>query len=875
MKIRLKTDYRTNHNEVLEVVVDNKSYPLKNGAIQSEKIVDIHSQTGTIEYRYRVGEKEEWGKPHTLTVGENVEQCLVVDRWQDMPKNSPFYTSLFTQSVFKRVEPKCSVLEENSVVVAVNSPIVEPSQTVVMVGSAGELGSWSVKDGVKMCDSKFPLWLTPSLPKSDALLSAEFKFVIVDTLTGDVVAWEEGENRTLCSLLGEKENSIQITLTQPIFSLPLWRGAGVAIPVFSLRSENSMGVGDFMDLKKMVDWAAITKQKIIQILPINDTTMTHTWQDSYPYNANSIFALHPQYIAPTKVGILKDSKLQKEYEAKGAELNALESIDYEAVTKLKNNYMQQLYSEIGEEQLSSEEFKAFFKKNSYWLEPYALFSLLRDKYLSVEFSAWGKESLYSEELMAEYRNDHFTELGYYYYVQYNLHLQLVEVREYAQTKNVVFKGDIPIGVSRTSVDVWVSPELFHLNSQAGAPPDDFSIMGQNWGFPTYNWAEMAKDGYSWWNRRFKKMAEYFDAYRIDHILGFFRIWEIPLDAVHGLLGHFSPSMPFSVDEMRNNYGFYFEKSYCTSSINDWIVDEFFKEDADKVRAKYLDSNGDGTYTLKPQFDSQTKIKAHFNGKETPFCTALMSLLNEVLFIEDPYQKEHYHPRISAQNSYKFRAMNDYDKERFNALYNHFYYHRHNDFWYKEAMAKLPALVRATEMLTCGEDLGMIPDCVPAVMDSEQILSLEIQRMPKNPQLEFGEPYNYPYRAVCTTSTHDMNPLRAWLLEDFDTSNRYARQMLGIDCDIVNESMNDIAGIVCEAILEQHLHSPAMWTILPLQDWLSMDEKLRNSDPNSERINVPANSRHYWRYRMHLTIEKLITQDNFNSKLRAMIGESWR
>ncbi|MFI3282620.1 MAG: 4-alpha-glucanotransferase, partial [Rikenellaceae bacterium] len=460
--------------------------------------------------------------------------------------------------------------------------------------------------------------------------------------------------------------------------------------------------------------------------------------------------------------------------------------------------------------------------------------------------------------------------AYYYFVQYNLHIQLLEAREYARSKGVAFKGDIPIGVSRTSVDVWVTPKLFHLNSQAGAPPDDFSVLGQNWGFPTYNWREMAKDGYAWWSARFKKMAEYFDAYRIDHILGFFRIWEIPLDAVHGLLGHFSPAMPLSEEEIEG-YGFSFNKSYVQPDINHWLLRELFAESANEVEKKYLKKCKGGVgYALKTTYNTQAKIAQKVEDESLHL--PLMTLLDEVLFIEDPYKKGYYHPRISAQGTFKYRAMSEADKRSYDALYNNFYYHRHNDFWFTEAFAKLPALVGATDMLTCGEDLGMIPSCVPEVMEKLSILALEIQRMPKDPAVTFANPERYDYHTVCTTSTHDMTPLRAWLGEDESLSQRYVAEVLGIEGF---DASQDPEPYICEKIISQHLASPAMWTILPLQDWLSIDKSLRAEDRNSERINIPASSRHYWRYRMHISLEELLAAEVYNTKIATLVIESGR
>ena len=387
-----------------------------------------------------------------------------------------------------------------------------------------------------------------------------------------------------------------------------------------------------------------------------------------------------------------------------------------------------------------------------------------------------------------------------------------EVRDYAHAHGVVLKGDIPIGISRTSVDAWVYPELFNMDSSAGAPPDDFSVMGQNWGFPTYNWAKMAEDGYAWWKARFVKMAEYFDAYRIDHILGFFRIWEIPLNAVNALLGRFNPALPYSVDEIRG-YGFNFEH---------WHVGNIAETD-------------------------------------------------NMLFVEDKIKQGHYHPRISAYNTDCYRWLSDDQKEAYNRLYNDFFYRRHNDFWKWEALKKLPPLTEATGMLVCGEDLGMIPDCVPSVMAGEQILSLEIQRMPKDPKVEFGSTYDYPYLSICTTGTHDMNPLRAWWEEDRGVTQRFYNHILGA----WGEAPYFCEPWICEQVVAMHLKSPAMLTVLPLQDWIAMDGNLRRENPHDERINVPANSRHYWRYRMHLTLEELLKSDDLNNMIRHKIAESGR
>ncbi len=867
MKVVFKIDYHTVADEQVCIKSGENTTVLQSHG-GSEQVGEIDLKRATkLEYNYAVEggatPRAEWGSPRVLRLDKGVKSCLVVDRWRDMPSDKSFYSSLFTHSVFKRPEPTSAELSCCSLMVGVASPRVASSQDLYMVGSCEALGAWSVEKGVKMLDGDFPYWTSPSIAISRELLFAEYKFVVVDRVSGAVVEWESGANRNFECAHGVSEHSIYINESPAVFNFGQWRGAGVAIPVFSLRSEESMGVGEFLDLKKMVDWAAMTDQKIIQILPINDTMMGGTWEDSYPYNANSIFALHPQYISLKKVGKLSSKAEMAKVEAEGKRLNALPAVDYEAVNALKSSYLHKIYAQVGAKTMAKRDYKKFFDENQYWLESYALFSLLRDNYSTPDFNKWGDNAVYSQELLESYKAEKSTELGYYYFVQYHLHCQLLEAKEYAASKGVAFKGDIPIGVSRTSVDVWVNPRLFRLDSQAGAPPDDFSVMGQNWGFPTYNWEAMAEDGYAWWKARFAKMAEYFDAYRIDHILGFFRIWEIPLDAVHGLLGYFNPALPYTPAQMREWYGFSFDTSYTKPAINGWLLYHIFGERKAEVENTYLVQNGMDSYTFRAEYNSQVKVMAAV--EDVALRDGLMSLFTEVLFVEDPHNAGHFHPRISAHSTFKYQAMSDFDKERYNEMYNDFYYHRHNDYWGGEALKKLPALISATNMLTCGEDLGMIPHCVPYVMESEQILSLEIQRMPKDPKLTFGEPWNYPYRSVCTTSTHDMNPIRAWLREDVGASNRYFREILGIDYAM----QEDCPAWVCERIVAQHVASPAMWTILPLQDWLSIDEDLRAKDPESERINVPANSRHYWRYRMHCTLESLLESDAFNARVREL------
>lgn len=600
-----------------------------------------------------------------------------------------------------------------------------------------------------------------------------------------------------------------------------WRGAGVAIPVFSLRSKKSFGIGEFSDIPLLVDWAEKTGMSIIQLLPINDTTMTGTWKDSYPYNANSTFALHPAYIRLETVGHLADKQKMNDFRRLQKELNALPQLDYEQVTHAKWEYLHLIYAEKGAATLASPAFGRFFETNAYWLRPYSVFCHLRDKFGTPDFNRW-KDVAYSQALINRMAPDasklktpltgEKDDVAFHMYVQFHLHKQLKKAVEYAHAHGVVLKGDIPIGISRTSVDAWAFPHLFHMDGQAGAPPDAFAEDGQNWGFPTYNWEAMAREDYRWFRNRFKKMSDYFDAYRIDHLLGFFRIWEIPTRYKSGLLGHFNPAMPYSAEEI------------CT-------------------RLAMSREQLEGFSTLNTARQPQT----------------------DVLFVHDEYKPGYFHPRIAGMKAPCFNQLGEWQQQQYNQLHEEFFYHRHNQFWEEKAMEKLPALTDATDMLVCGEDLGMIPACVPSVMQRLGILSLEIQQMPKDVGVTFGNPERYPYNSVCTTSSHDMANIRAWWEEDHSLTQQYWQQML----HRTGEAPATCEPWICKEIIDMHMKSPSMLAILPLQDWLGIDATLRYGNPAEERINVPANPDNYWRYRMHLTLERLLEADDFNADVKEL------
>ncbi len=617
---------------------------------------------------------------------------------------------------------------------------------------------WGESLALVLADKKYPMsWTdgavwTLTLDKVSVASLKDYGYVLMKDGLIDRIEWT---NHSAKPAAGTKELVLRDSwIDCPIPGCPFprahqaekfdragFRGAGTAVPVFSLRSESDFGIGEFNDLKDLVDWAVKTGQCIIQILPINDTTRKGEWKDSYPYSPVSSFALHPIYIHLQDLGIKETAAFKKEQQ----ELNALPEIDYPRVYKSKMALVRKAFTARGQKDLESAACRKFIKENAYWLDEYAEFCAKRD----------GNEPEYHK------------------WIQFHLDKQLSAQVKYARSKGISLKGDLPIGVSQDSADAYYHPELFNLDSSAGAPPDYFSQDGQNWGFPTYNWDEMAKDDYAWWKSRLHKMSQYFDAFRIDHILGFFRIWEIPAEQKSGLMGHFNPALPYSADEI------YF-----------------------------------------------------------------MRLPREGLFHEDPRHPGFWQPLIKPDTS----RLEWWQKDRFDALYTDFFYHRHDDFWRRNAERKLPELLSASGMLACGEDLGMVPDCVPGVMDHWKILSLEMTQMDKG--------HGWPTLSVCATSSHDMSTLRMQNAE---------------------AGKGDMAPWEVKRILWNHLSSRSMLAIFPLQDWVAIDENLRRKDFMEERVNQPADPLHHWRYRFHLPISELTSEkaSELNVQIEGLLKDSGR
>ncbi len=839
-----------------------------------------------LQYKYILKTKDaeiipEFGNDRAADLAKDgINELQFIDTWNHAGEyENVFFTAPFLNTLLSAnaTKVKAKAVKNATHIFKVKAPLLQKNEVPCLSGAGSVLNNWSTEKFSLM--SKEGNWWIIKMDLSEEDFPLAYKYGVYNVKEKKFLRYEVGNNRLLYGEPAKKK----ITIVHDGFvHLPndTWKGAGVAIPVFSLRSKNSFGVGEFIDLKLLVDWAKATGLKLIQILPVNDTIATHSWTDSYPYAAISAFALHPLYINLDRVAGKEHSDKLRSLKRKQKQLNDLAELDYEEVMKFKLSMLKELYELLRSECFASKDYQSFFEDNKHWLVPYAVFCYFRDKYGNSHFEQWKTYGVYDSrdiEKLSVPGSKTFNEIALHYFIQYHLHVQLKEAADYAHKKGVVLKGDIPIGIYRYGCDAWVEPELYSMCMQAGAPPDDFAVKGQNWGFPTYNWKQMQQDGFAWWRKRFEQMSNYFDAFRIDHILGFFRIWSIPMDGIEGIMGYFVPAIPVSITEFGEK-GIWFDYyRYCKPFITDEIINRVFGIYAERVKTEFVVHNEFGGYELEMGAATQRQVQDYFASLDDTeenkvIKQGLFDLIsNVILFEEEDSGGQQFHFRFGMENTFSFRYLDWHTQQKLKELYTDYFYHRQDDFWEKEAMHKLPYLKRATNMLICGEDLGMVPHCVPDVMKQLGILSLEIQRMPKETSKEFFHPNDAPYLSVVTPSTHDMSTIRGWWEEDRSRTQRYFNNILGQHGD---------APYFCEAwvnraVVLQHLYCPAMWSIFQLQDLLGMNEKIRRENPQEERINIPAIPKYYWKYRMHLTLEELLKQKEFNEELKGYVVHSGR
>ena len=536
---------------------------------------------------------------------------------------------------------------------------------------------------------------------------------------------------------------------------------GVAIPVSSLRSKSSCGVGEFPDLVLLGEWCRRTGLDLIQILPVNDTGL-----DPSPYNAQSAFALNPVYIRLEDVpgwDICQDDirNVRRSFEA-------AERLQYGSVLRFKMEMLHRIFQHNHAAIADDETLRQWISRN-HWLEAYSEFVSPADDL----FSGW---------------------------IQYHLDRQLNNASLKLDAMGVALKGDIPILLSAESADVRANSSLFDTQLRVGAPPDMFSKEGQDWRFPSFRWPEMERDGFAWWRERFERASRFYHACRIDHVLGFFRIWVIPEAEESATLGYYMPARRIRADELSQDAG-----------LEDSEVEELLQSHA-------------------------------------------------LVRTETGYAPAWYWPHSPA-----FMRLDERKRSRLRTLIEA-YWNGQEELWREHGRKLLGAIAKFTDMLVCAEDLGVVPKCVPEVLEELGILGLRVERW-SDQDGHLASPDRLPRLTVSTTSTHDSSTLRGWWQEQ-----GWNRQEYFACLNLPGSCPGCLTTEVCAAILERNLNSNSLIVVLPLQDLFAIHYDLRTPDPAAERINVPGvKSAGNWTYRMKLPIESLLAYDLYNDYLKGFIA----
>jgi 4-alpha-glucanotransferase len=871
-----------------------------------------------ITYRYAVVDDSmsvitSASNTHTLLLPQSLEDGSIIDIYDEwMDRSHPGYllsTCAFTKVILPD-RPRLTnqtllhlqpTLNEAIIRFQVWDWEVQGGQEMCVSGGAPQLGNWQTQQVLQMTQVAEACWEAEvSVPLN--AFPVTYKYAVGDK-TGESLLLEHGESRIVALPMSETSRAPAVLVRHDghFRRERRWRGAGVAVPVFSIRTKNSLGCGEFSDLALVAKWCASVGLKMLQLLPVADTSVRGDWRDSYPYSSLCVFALHPMYLNVSQLGNIEKTlggsageaerslpeNILKEIESAHSTLSSLPDVDYEGTMKAKLRIARAVFDCLGQETMQSDAYLKFSEENVEWLRPYSVFCFLRDLFGTAEHWNWGVFAHPTPEMLLRLSSEDqewHASIQFHCFLQFHLHQQLAAASATAAAHQVALKGDLPIGVDKRSVDTWLYPKLFHMDTSTGAPPDAFAPGGQNWGFPTYNWDEMERDNYSWWKRRLQHMSQYFQAYRIDHVLGFFRIWELPATSRTGLLGRFRPSAPIWRHELESKGIWDFDR-LCEPYVTNALLERTFGEGelASEVAARYFVDGPGRRLKFKKQFSTEAAL---FNLQPRPGLPkeladevhatrkGLLALRQNVLLLRDPEDPERFYPRFALSSTSSFRDLDLQWRDELSRLHDDYYHgNRSESLWREQALRTLPVLQDASDMLVCGEDLGMIPSCVHPIMEELGIVGLRIQRMPSECGVEFGDPGNYPYMTVASPSSHDTSTLRAWYNEDVERGERFYIKNLGGEGTTAPEVCTPE---IAAAVIEQHLESNSVLAIFPLQDFMATSAVLSSSRPaEEETINDPTNAEHYWKYRMHVNVEDLIDDYDLKMKLRSLLLASGR
>jgi len=637
---------------------------------------------------------------------------------------------------------------------------------------------------------------------------------------------------------------------------------GTVISIGALRSEKSIGVGEFPDLAEFGALCASMGIGLIQLLPVNDTGY-----QSSPYSALTAFGLHPLYL---RIGDLSEaSGFEADIEAIRKDFNGAVRFSHEAILRAKMDLLRKIYGGNRKKIISSVTLKSWIQDNP-WVKSYAVFRRLKEANGEKSWREWnGQEKKMNVAGIEILWNDPalLDEHLFWAWIQQGLDVQFSAAAASLAKQGILLEGDLPILMNEDSCDVWVRTENFDLNLLAGAPPDMYSPEGQNWGFPIYNWQVQSKDGYTWWKARLKAAEKYYQAYRIDHVLGFFRIWASRREDNSALLGRyipFIPVIPKDFDDLefdKSRIRWICEPHIFTGEVWDALRANWgaaFREEeiaaaAGRIFELALDRIGEeDLWLFKKSIRGEKDIAA------LDLHPAAKAFLHKAwgnrIFFE--HEKDQYFPVWYYRDSRAYASLSEDEKERLNALLEK----RHAEseqIWETDGKLLLSVLTASSSMLPCAEDLGAVPACVPRVLAQLKILGLRVVRWHREWGKE-GEPYvpfeEYPELSLCTPAVHDSSCLREWW--DREADQHLFSSFIGVPSlpKVYNPGTARI-------ILSKIAAAASRFRVFQIQDLLHLSSHWYAADPASERINVPGTTNEFnWTYRLPATISELMRDE---------------
>jgi len=600
---------------------------------------------------------------------------------------------------------------------------------------------------------------------------------------------------------------------------------------------------------------------LIQVLPVNDTGTL-----SSPYSAVSAFALHPVYIRLQDVPGAEE--LTGEIDAFRSSAEARQRVDHEKVLGFKLGILYRIYRRTLDDKLDLE-LDTWIDQNE-WVRTYSVYKCLKDRYEQKSWVDWPEFRDPTQDDLARLWTELEDFARFYAWVQMHLDHQFRRAADALRKQGVYLKGDIPILMNVDSADVWTYRNFFDLNFGAGAPPDVFSRTGQTWGFPIYRWDELQADGYSWWRYRLQVAANYYDVFRIDHVLGFFRIWSQSADELTAVLGHYEPS-PSITTKMMEDSGL--PGAAIEILIRAWTTKsravEAIGHDADRILDTYF-SSGNGL-TSEDMTDPPSFLNDDIAGERLiedldesdEVKNFLIECHRDRSFV--PAGPDAYYPAWYRDESKGLEVLSKKQTDWFNQLVSS-QEEKATPIWMELGRKSLTAVCEATDMLACAEDLGSVPDGLPEVLQSIGILSLKIERWEVDDEGRLLDPSDFPYLSVSTPSVHDLSTLRVWWEENNERDTYFDA------LDVDGECPSYLTTEVAAAVIERNLRSNSAIVVFQIQDLFALVYDLRMDPPESERINVPGTiGDHNWSYRMPVTIEAL-KEHEIGTSISELISE---